>query len=254
MAAIQSPRTWMGDTLTDLRVLWHLAFSPIRGETHAQRLESFYGGQATLYDRFRERLLAGRQELFNSLEAPQEGTWVDLGGGTGSNVDHLGGKLTLLRSLWVVDLSPSLLEVARQRAEARGWTNVQMCQADACSFVPPSGQVDVVTFSYSLTMMPDWIAAVDHAYELLRPGGTIGVVDFYVSRKFPAAGCLRHGWWTRTFWSTWFGLDNVFLSPDHLAYLDRRFERIRCHERRAPVPYLPGARAPYYLFVGRKPS
>ena len=34
-------------------------------------------------------------------------------------------------------------------------------------------------------MIPDWFAAVDHAWRLLRPGGTIGVVDFYVGRKHP---------------------------------------------------------------------
>ena len=56
--------------------------------------------------------------------------------------------------------------------------------------------MDVVTFSYSLTMIPDWFLAVDHAWRLLRPGGTIGVVDFYVSRKHPDPGWRRHPWST----------------------------------------------------------
>jgi len=33
--------------------------------------------------------------------------------------------------------------------------------------------VDVVTFSYSLSMMPDWLAALDNAKRILRPGGQI---------------------------------------------------------------------------------
>jgi len=245
-----APARW----LSDLRTLWHLAFSPIRGESHAERLEGFYRGQASSYDRFRERLLAGRAELWQSISAPDGGTWVDLGGGTGANVECLGDRLAQLEKLWIVDLSTSMLAEASQRVRARGWQNVEVCQADACTFSPPDGQVDVVTFSYSLTMIPDWMAAVDQARSLLRPGGMIGVVDFYVSRKYPPNGWTRHGGWTRTFWPTWFAMDNVFLNPDQAAYLHRAFEPVDFRERRAKVPYLLGAQAPYYLFLGRKPQ
>jgi len=110
----------------------------------------------------------------------------------------------------------------------------------------------VVTFSYSLTMIPDWFAAIENALSILKPGGTIGVVDFYVSRKYAASGLTRHGWWTRTFWPSWFSLDNVFPSPDHVPFLHRHFDVLHFEEHRAKVPYLPGARVPYYLFVGRK--
>jgi S-adenosylmethionine-diacylgycerolhomoserine-N-methlytransferase len=103
-------------------------------------------------------------------------------------------------------------------------------------------------------MIPDWFAAVDHALDLLRPGGTLGVVDFYVARKHPEADHQRHRWLTRTFWPAWFANDNVFPSPDHVPYLHRRFEVQHFSEHRAKVPYLPGMRVPYYLFVGRKPD
>lgn len=253
MAVYQAARTRLSQIRSDFQVLWQLAFAPVRGVSHAERLENFYQGQAGLYDRFRERLLAGRKELYASLDVPECGTWVDLGGGTGSNVEYLGARLARLQRLWIVDLSASLLGVAQQRAKSHGWANVELCQADACTYLPPCGQVDVVTYSYSLTMMSDWLAAIDHAYDLLKPGGTIGVVDFYVSRKFPQQNRAQHGWSTRTFWQTWFAMDNVFLTPDHLAYLERRFESVSVAERTAPVPYLLGARAPYYLFQGRKP-
>jgi S-adenosylmethionine-diacylgycerolhomoserine-N-methlytransferase len=62
----------------------------------------------------------------------------------------------------------------------------------------------------------------------------------------------RHGWLTRHFWPAWFSRDNVFPSPDHLPYLQRRFEPVSLVENRAAVPYLPLARVPYYLFIGRK--
>jgi S-adenosylmethionine-diacylgycerolhomoserine-N-methlytransferase len=247
---------------SDLKVLYHLALRPVRGQDHAARMESFYSGQAQGYDDFRKRLLKGRQELWNLIEPPAGGTWVDMGGGTGANLEYFRGQesgvrtqegpLAGLGKIYVVDLSKSLLEVARQRARAAGWTNVEAVEADATTFRPPEGQVDVVTFSYSLTMIPDWFAAIENAYAMLKPGGTIGVVDFYVSRKYAAAGYARHGWFTRTFWPTWFALDNVFPSPDHVPFLHRRFEAVHFEEQRAKVPYIPIARVPYYVFVGRK--
>ncbi len=102
-------------------------------------------------------------------------------------------------------------------------------------------------------MIPDWFSAIDNALRMLKPGGIIGVVDFYVSRKFPAEGMKRHSWFTRTFWPTWFATDNVFPSSEHLPYLQQRFETQSLREERCKIPYIPLIRMPYYTFVGRKP-
>jgi S-adenosylmethionine-diacylgycerolhomoserine-N-methlytransferase len=236
---------------SDLKILYHMAVRPIRGGTHAERLENFYSGQAEGYDDFRKRLLRGRQELFERLPIPEGGVWVDFGAGTGSNAEYLAPRIPTLKKGYLVDLSHSLLEVAKKRIAERGWSNIETVEADATIVEIPE-PADVVTFSYSLTMIPDWFAAIDRARELLKPGGVIGVVDFFVSRKYPAEGRKRHGWSTRTIWPTWFGSDNVFLSPDHLPYLSRHFELILVEEERAKVPYVPFGRVPYYRFVGRK--
>jgi S-adenosylmethionine-diacylgycerolhomoserine-N-methlytransferase len=236
----------------DLKILYHLTVAPIRGGTHAERLESFYSGQADGYDSFRARLLKGREETYRAIPAEPGAVWIDLGGGTGSNLECLGERISRLGKVYLVDLSPSLLAKARQRISDRGWRNVETVAADATTFVPAEGQADIVTFSYSLTMIPDWFAALEQARRLLRPGGTIGVVDFYVSRKHAETSRRRHGWFTRTFWPAWFARDNVFLSPDHVPYLHRAFDCLEFAEETARVPYLPWPRVPYYRFVGRK--
>ena len=84
--------------------------------------------------------------------------------------------------------------------------------------------------------------------------GTIAVVDFYVGRKHPQNDLKRHTWSTRNFWRGWLENDNVFPSADHLPYLQRHFETIHVSEYRGKIPYLPLVRAPYYLFIGRKPE
>ncbi len=238
--------------LRDLRVIYHMVFKPIRGRDHAERLESFYRGQARDYDAFRRRLLKGRDELWSHLDRPEGGIWVDLGGGTAANLEFFGSEISRLRCIYVVDLAQSLLEIAAERVRQHGWQNVKLVREDATLFRPPEGQADVVTFSYSLTMIPDWFAAIDNAWQMLREGGQIGVVDFYVSRKYPPPGLTRHRWITRWFWPCWFATDNVFLSPDHLPYLLWRFRPEYVAEHRTRVPWVPFGRVPYYVFVGRK--
>lgn len=103
-------------------------------------------------------------------------------------------------------------------------------------------------------MIPSWFQAIDRAYALLRPGGMIGVTDFYIARKWPAPDMKAHSGFQRFFWPTWFGNDNVFPSADHLPYLRERFETVKLEERVGTVPYLLGLMAPYYIFLGRKRS
>jgi len=234
----------------DLRVLFHLA-KPVRGDTHEQRLENFYAGQAGHYDQFRRRLLHGREEMYRSLPLTEGADWVDMGGGTGANLNCVAEKITELRSATIVDLSPSLLRIAQDRITARRWKNVHAVEADATSWLPDH-PVDVVTFSYSLTMMPDPLAAIDHAISILKPGGTIGVVDFYVSAKFPRQDMQKHSAWTRHFWPLWFGMDNVFLTPHLLSYLQRKLSVVSLHESAGRVPYVPLGKVPYFRFVGLK--
>ncbi|MBN2024182.1 MAG: class I SAM-dependent methyltransferase [Pirellulales bacterium] len=237
---------------SEAKILYHVVFKRNRGRDHAGRMEDFYGGQAQGYDAFRSRMLKGREEMYGGIDAPPGATWVDLGGGTGANLEFLGPRLATLGKVVVVDISPSMLAVARQRIADRGWKNVQTLQADVTAGPPVAEPVDVVTFSYSLTMIPDWFTALETAWAMLKPGGWIGVVDFYVSRKHVSPGMKRHSWLARSFWPVWFATNNVFPSPDHVAYLHRRFEPVHFTESSATVPYLRFLRTPYFVFLGRR--
>jgi S-adenosylmethionine-diacylgycerolhomoserine-N-methlytransferase len=238
----------------DLRVLLALLRGQRRRGPQAARLEAFYGPQAARYDGFRERLLHGRQELIDRLQPPPGGRVVELGAGTGRNLLFFdqgpgGARLAGLGRLTLVDLCPSLLAVARRRTA--DLANVQVVEADACRWQPEQ-PVDTVYFAYALTMIPDWQAAVDNALAMLKPGGQLGVVDFYVSAATPPPGLVKHDAFTRAFWPRWFGHDGVHPSPEPLQLLRERLPEHALSERRAPVPYLPGLRMPYYLFIGRR--
>jgi S-adenosylmethionine-diacylgycerolhomoserine-N-methlytransferase len=240
----------------DLKILYHLVLRPVRGKDHAQRMESFYSGQAEGYDDFRKRLLQGRELVYESLGkselSNQPQVWVDFGGGTGANLEFIGANISRFSKVYVVDLATSLLGIVNKRCERNAWNNVISVAGDATTWTPPEGVADVVTFSYSLTMIPDWFAAIDNAARILKPGGKIGVIDFYVARKFASEGHKKHSWSTRNFWPVWFSSDNVFPSADHLPYLQNRFATDMLNEQRAKVPYLPLLRTPYYQFIGTK--
>jgi len=240
--------------LSDLKILWHMAFTKNSSLDHAERLEAFYSSQMEGYDDFRSRLLHGRESLMKALPIHEGDTLIDMGGGTGSNLDALGDKLRLLKSATVVDLCPSLLKVTEKRINQRGWTNVFPVYADATCYKPGSQQVDAITFSYSLTMIPNWFEAIKHAISLLKPGGILGVVDFYISRKWPDTNHKKHSRFTRFFWPAWFSYDNVFLNPDHLPYLNNQLDCLHMEEKKGRVPYMAGLKAPYYIFIGRKKS
>jgi S-adenosylmethionine-diacylgycerolhomoserine-N-methlytransferase len=239
----------MTQAALDLRVLASLARGLPRKGSHAARLEAFYRPQAAHYDSFRERLLAGRRTLIDLLGPLNGAHVVELGGGTGQNLEFFGDRLAGLARMEIVDLCPSLLAVARDRAAAL--PNVTVIEADATTY-RPEGQADCVYFSYALTMIEDWRAAIENAIAMLRPGGILGVVDFHGGDAGIASGAVSHGAVSRIFWSRWFAHAGVHLNPEHLRHLRRSLPTNLAFDRHARVPYLMGLRAPYYLFIGRK--
>ncbi|MDP2833116.1 MAG: class I SAM-dependent methyltransferase [Pseudomonadota bacterium] len=233
------------DLAADTRVLWRLLRGQPRLGSHAERLEGFYAPQAARYDTFRARLLHGRDDLIAALEIPAGASVVELGCGTGSNLAAIdrARPLESLAGVHLVDLCPALLALARQRAHGLG--NITVVEADATTW-QPAQPVDRVFLSYALTMMPNWRAVLVNAWAMLAPGGRLGVVDFHLPGNGSRLG--------NRFWRRWFAHDGVHLTDQHLRALQSLFIAPYVRERRAPVPYLPGLRAPYYLFVGVKPE
>ena len=233
--------TFLPEIARDARVLAAMARGQARTGSHAQRLETFYAPQAAHYDAFRARLLQGRQELVRRIALPYAALVAELGAGTGATAAMFGRRLSRMWRLDLVDLCPSLLAVARQRFA--GARNVRVLESDVLAY-RPAAPLDAAYFSYSLTMIPDWQRALEHVLSLLKPEGLIGVVDFIA----PQAALARR------FWTRWFRHDGVRLDRAHVDSLRARTEPVYWREGRAPVPYLPLLKVPYYVYVGRVPA
>lgn len=245
------------EDLTCLKSMW---FNKVKGTDHAARLESFYGPQAHAYDKFRSSFLWGRKPMLAACAArladQKDLIWVDLGGGTGENVDMMSQYLPLdkFKAIYVVDLCTSLCDQARKKVVSKGWKNVFVVEGDACAFTPPEGVATLVTFSYSLSMIPPFHNAVDKAIAYLDPvDGLLGVADFFVSSKHDLPMRQMHPV-RRFFWRAIFDTDNIDIGPERRNYLDHRLSRVWEMNGQGSIPYVPYLRAPYYVWVGRVPQ
>lgn len=234
---------------TDLQVLYALWFAKINGNTHQEKLESFYNKQASLYDSYRCRMLHGRQPLIYEMSAKKNDVWVDFGGGTGSNLEFFGKNIADFKQVTIVDITPSLVEVAEERITKNNWSNVNIVVGDVTdqhlSGLPKQGTVDLITISYALTMIPNWKEALTNAKRLLKPNGHIAICDFTID---------SYQWSiSQSFWKKLFSLDNVILNKEHINYLQDNFKCVLHDVKYGTFPYVPGVfKCPYYVFVGKK--
>lgn len=232
----------------EVQILLQLARGQAKHGSHKEKLQNFYSPQAAHYDRFREKLLHGRARMLEALAICPGQRIAELGGGTARNLEFLPDDVRAsAEHFYIVDLCPALVEQARHRCDS--WHNVSVIEADATEF-DPGEKVDRVFFSYALTMIPDWQAALRNAYKMLKPGGLIGIVDFHVRPNCAHQPKLNR--YIDKFWQKWFGHDGVQLNPAHLAYLSGLFETHHREELTARVPYMPLFQVPYYIFLGRK--
>lgn len=221
-----------------------------RDGSHEQRLDRFYASQAEHYDRFRARLLGGREQLIEQLALEAGSHVIELGAGTGANLEFFPTARRADCRFTLVDLCEPLLGKAATRFH--GAHNVHIHYADAAHF-QSAQPADVVLLSYTLSMMPNWRGVLSNCARLLRPGGRIAVVDFHVLEAAGSPLTLhRHGWWTRTFWPLWFRHDGVDLGPQRLQALAAMFPRHDLVACSHAMPWMGGLRAPYYRFIGQR--
>ncbi|CAO3702686.1 unnamed protein product [Rhizopus stolonifer] len=256
---------------TPLKFAYSCFLKPLGNHGDQQsRLESFYEDQAKIYDHSRQSLLRGRKtmlklcaaqikEQVNMMNKP---IWIDLGGGTGWNIETMAEYFPLeqFEKVILVDLTPSLCAIARERFAKRGFKNVSVVCQDAANFQIEDrleGRVGLITVSYALSMMDHFYPVIDRIQSLLAPEGIIGVVDFYVSGRSHAAAETwapqqnrQCGWFLRHFWQMWFELDHINLAPGRRDYLEYKFGTIKSLNRRNHfiIPYL--IQMPYYIWLG----
>ncbi len=108
---------------------------------------------------------------------PREGLrdFVDVGTGTGRILELVAPRAQ--RAVGI-DLSREMLAVARARIEKAGLRNVNVRHGDMYQLPWPSGSFDAATLHQVLHFADDPASAIAEVARVLRPGGTLVIVDF----------------------------------------------------------------------------
>jgi demethylmenaquinone methyltransferase/2-methoxy-6-polyprenyl-1,4-benzoquinol methylase len=103
-------------------------------------------------------------------------TVLEVAVGTGRNLPYLVDAVGPSGTVIGVDLSPGMLREAGKMVERRGWSNVELREADATG-LELGRDLDAIFFSLAWSVIPDPVAALSRVWDRLRPGGRVGVME-----------------------------------------------------------------------------
>jgi len=172
-------------------------------------MENYYRFQADIYDMSRPFFLFDRDKTSKELDIKKEQIVLEVGCGTGCNLPYLSEKVGTKGQVYGLDCSESMLRKAREKIEKYKWTNVSLIKEYAENYTLPQ-RADLILFSYSLTMIPDWQAALNNAIENLRDTGKLVILDFYVWNKYEGLFNI---------WKKWLKVNHVNISDEPVKYL-----------------------------------
>ncbi|GAB3072141.1 demethylmenaquinone methyltransferase [Salinicoccus sesuvii] len=86
-----------------------------------------------------------------------------------------------------IDFSEKMLEVAEEKTTTHD--NIELLQGNAMSLPFDDGSFDYVTIGFGLRNLPDYNKAIEEFYRVLKPGGTLVVLETSVpENKFVGQG------------------------------------------------------------------
>lgn len=159
-------------------------------------MEATYGFHRHIYDLTRKFYLFGRDRLIGELTPPPGGRVLEVGCGTARNLIVAAERWPEAR-FFGFDISEAMLETARASVARHGFAGrITLAQGDAGCFDTAAlfglAQVDRVFMSYTLSMIPPWIAAIEQGARVLAPRGSLHVVDFGQYERLPALARRLH--------------------------------------------------------------
>lgn len=144
-----------------------------------QRLSPIYDRIEWLMER---RFRPWREKLWQFVYGPQ---LLEVGVGTGKNMEFwpLNCKIT------AIDLTPGMLDIARQRAEKLKRQNIDLFLADVQHLEFPAGIFDTVVATFVFCSVPDPVQGLRELGRVVRPDGQILLLE-HVRIERPIVGTM----------------------------------------------------------------
>ena len=173
--------------------------------TDSIRLTSIYRKRAKRYDwttllfyAVGFRHWAYRKRAIKALALEQGDTVVELGCGTGLNFSLLRERLGPGGKIAGVDLTDAMLDGARARIAANGWSNIELVKSDAADYVFPAA-VEGILSTFALTLVPEFDEVIRKGAAALSTGKRFVILDFkrpsgwLLNKAAPALAALLTG-------------------------------------------------------------
>ncbi|MCB1681357.1 MAG: class I SAM-dependent methyltransferase [Rhodospirillales bacterium] len=183
-----------------------------------KNMDRMYRWTRHIYDASRKYYLLGRDVLIDRLSPEAGETVCEVGCGTARNLIRMKQKYPQAR-FYGLDASDEMLKTAQGNLSRSGLCcSVMLKQGFSQTFEPQSlfgleRPLDKIVFSYALSIIPPWQESINHALDLLCPGGEIHIVDFGGQEELPVFFRKFLFWWLRLF--------HVYHKPEILEYLKR---------------------------------
>lgn len=117
-----------------------------------------------------------RRKAAQKLQLQPGSRVLEVGCGTGRNLPYLREVVGPAGRVYGVDISPGMLAKAHETCARERWMNIELLEQDALDFAP-SEPLDGVMFGLSYNTMPHHLAVLHHVWTLLRPGGSLVIMD-----------------------------------------------------------------------------
>lgn len=149
---------------------------------HAARMDDVYRYQRYIYDLTRKYYLFGRDRLIRDMALEPGEHVVEIGCGTARNLIAMARRYPHAQ-FYGLDASQEMLKTAaRQVAHAGLRRRITLAHGYAERLTPQmfgrDAPFDRVVFSYSLSMIPDWLQGLKASQTALTEDGRVHVVDF----------------------------------------------------------------------------